>query len=97
MSNYVLVFTSKSENEFIDSAIYYETKQKGLGYKFSESVNEILNSISKNPFAYQRKYKHYREAVLKVFPFTVIYEIKDNEIIINAIFHTKRNPKKKIK
>jgi hypothetical protein len=28
MSNYVLVFTSKSENELINSAIYYEIKQK---------------------------------------------------------------------
>lgn len=97
MSNYVLVFTSKSEHEFIDSAIYYETKQEGLGYKFSESIDEILDLISKNPYTYQRKYKHYREAVLKVFPYTVIYEIKENEIIINAIFHTKRNHKKKVK
>jgi hypothetical protein len=42
MSNFKLVFTNKSEDEFINSAIYYETQQKGLGYKFSESINAIL-------------------------------------------------------
>ena len=97
MSTHKLVFTTKSENEFIEAAAYYETQQKGLGYKFSESINTLFTSLTINPFAYQRKYKHYREAVLKIFPFIVVYEIKDKEIIINAIFHTKRNPKNKLK
>ena len=97
MSRCKLVFTSKSEDEFINAAIYYEKQQKGLGVTFSDSIHVILDSIAKNPYAYQRKYKHYREAVLRVFPYTVIYEIKENEIIVNAIFHTKRNPKKKLK
>ncbi len=97
MAVYKIVFTSKSEEELIEAAFYYESQQKGLGYRFRDSIFLIINSIENNPFLFQRKYKQYREAPLKEFPFIVIYKIYTNEIIISAIFHTKRKPKNKLK
>ena len=96
MSVFSISLTQKSEQEFIDAVIYYETQQRGLGERFQNSINILLNNICKNPFAYQRKFKHYREAISKPFPYLVVYEINENEIVVVAIFHAKQNPKKKL-
>jgi Txe/YoeB family toxin of Txe-Axe toxin-antitoxin module len=69
---YSITLTEKLEKEFIDAVIYYETQQRGLGARFQNSINELLNTICKNPFAYQRKFKHYREALTKSYPFSCL-------------------------
>jgi toxin ParE1/3/4 len=96
MTTFSISLTQKSEQEFIDAVVYYETQQPGLGVRFQNAINKLLLSICKNPFAYQRKYKHYREAISKPFPYIVVYEISGAEIVVLAIFHAKQNPKKKL-
>jgi plasmid stabilization system protein ParE len=56
-----------------------------------------LQTISKNPYAYQRKYKHYREVLAKPIPYLVVYEIGRKEIVVVAIFNAKQHPNKKFK
>jgi len=56
------------------------------GYLKILKTNPELFSIKKPPF--------FRELPLKKFPFVIIYEIFQNEVIIYSVFHTSRNPKK---
>ncbi|MBS1935209.1 MAG: type II toxin-antitoxin system RelE/ParE family toxin, partial [Bacteroidetes bacterium] len=46
---------------------------------------------------YSIRYKNYREAILSIFPFIVIYRInkKKKIVFIISVFHSKRNPKRK--
>lgn len=96
MTAFSISLTQKSEQEFIDAVVYYENQQRGLGERFQNSINKLLNTICKNLFAYQRKFKHYREALSKPFPYLVVYEMYENEIVVVPIFHAKQNPKKKL-
>lgn len=80
----------------IDEAIfYYEEKQFGLGSLFSEHVDLYLEEIQKNPNHYQVKQKNYREAFIRKFPYVIIFEIIDLEVIVFSIFHTSQNSAKK--
>ncbi|MBI2966516.1 MAG: hypothetical protein HYY40_01715 [Bacteroidetes bacterium] len=45
----------------------------------------------------QTKYKNFREALLKRFPYLIVYEIVKDKTVIHSFFHTSRNPKKKYK
>lgn len=60
-------------------------------------MESIMDKLILNPYLFQRRYKHYREAVLKKFPYYVVYEIIGNTVIVQSFFHSSRNPKKKIK
>jgi len=39
MAVYKIVFTTKSEEELIEAAFYYESQQKGLGYRYLQTAS----------------------------------------------------------
>lgn len=94
---YKVEITLLAEEEYSDAFHYYEEQLDGLGIKFEKETENLVNKLKTNPYLFQRKYKHYREAVYKRFPYFIVYEIIDNSVIIHSFFHAKRNPKKKLK
>lgn len=87
----------EAQKEHIESFLWYEKKQKGLGERYLEAIESTLYEISKHPLHYPKKRKAYREAGVPTFPFVIVYEILNsrNLIYVAAIFHTSRNPKLK--
>ena len=87
--------STKAILEFEESWAWYEEQQEGLGDKFEIQLLTKLTEIQKNPNRYPNKEKKYREAILKKYPFIIIYYFNEEEIIVTSIFHTSRNPKRK--
>ncbi|RNI36136.1 hypothetical protein EFY79_10625 [Hanamia caeni] len=56
-----------------------------------------MESIIEHPERYPKKKSNFRQIALRTFPFIIIYTFykKEGIIIINSIFHTSRNPRKK--
>jgi mRNA-degrading endonuclease RelE of RelBE toxin-antitoxin system len=76
---------------------WYEGKQKGLGDRFLSEIDNCINHLKENPQLFAKRKRNYREAIIKSFPFVLLYKI-DKEakaVIILSVFHTKRNPKNK--
>ncbi len=86
-----------AEEEYSAAFHFYEEQQLGLGIRFEKETEYLLDKLKVNPYLFQRKYKHYREAVFKRFPYYMVYEIIDNSVVIHSVFHASRNPKKKLK
>lgn len=94
---YKLEITEIAEDEYFTAFHYYEEQQSGLGDKLEKETDAIMDKLKANPYLFQRKYKHYREALIKRFPYFIVYEIIANSVIIHSFFHAKRNPKRKLK
>ncbi|MFN7911387.1 MAG: type II toxin-antitoxin system RelE/ParE family toxin [Bacteroidota bacterium] len=94
---YKLEITILAAEEYNSAFNYYEKQQQGLGDKFEKETDNLIEKLRANPYLFQRKYKHYREAVYKRFPYYLVYEIIDDNIIVHSFFHTSRNPKGKLK
>lgn len=92
---YELILKEEANLEIIDSYLYYESKSDGLGDKFLNHLEIHFDRIRKNPKHYQIKRKPYREAFIKKFPFLIIYEIIEKQVVVYAVFNTHRNPEKK--
>lgn len=84
-----------AEIDLEDGIEWYETKQRGLGKRFYNDFVTIAGYLILNPYLFPLKSLTYREAKLKTFPFVIIYEIEDDNVIIHAIFNTSKNPGKK--
>lgn len=80
-----------------ESYQWYEERSVGLGVRFIAAIDKKLNEITSYPERYPKKKINYREVMLEIFPFAIIYEIlkKEKMIFVSYIFHTKRNPAKK--
>ena len=94
MKKYNLIIKEGAKNEILEAFDWYESKQIGLGKRFVNIIDEHFNKISLNPKKYPIEFDKMRKAVIKKFPFIIVFEIEKNDIIMYAVFHTKQNPDK---
>ena len=94
---YKLKITDKAEAEYQEAYWFYEDKQLGLGVRYEVEIEKLIHLLLKRPHLFSRKYKHFREALVKHFPYFIVYEIIIDTVVIHSFFHTSRNPKKKHK
>jgi plasmid stabilization system protein ParE len=97
--DYSLVIREQAGEEFADAYSWYEEQQYGLGDLFEIKVKNKLTKICSQPFHYKDAYKKFHEALTDVFLFLIVYTIDEEEkqIVVIAIFHASRNPKKKFR
>lgn len=62
------------------------------------AVNEKLYKLSSNPWQYKSIFKKFHEVSIGKYPYNIVYFIDDANlrIVVVAIYHHKRNPKKEI-
>ncbi len=90
---YEIRISASARNDLNDSFFWYENKQKELGNEFLKEVFQTLASISENPFLFPVRFSQkFRFGKITRFPYLIVYEFFENQIIVNAIFHTSRNP-----
>lgn len=97
MKKYKLVIQQEAEQEIDIAYNYYESKQEDLGERFLDSLDNCFNSITKQPKIFQKVYKKQRQAIVRTFPFVILYQLSDNEIIVYAVFNTNQDPNKKLR
>ncbi len=97
MKKYSLVLKPGVQSDTREAYDWYEEQLAGLGNKFLDELETYYLKIEKYPAAFSKFYKNYRKAGLKKFPFLIIFTIIKSEIIVFAVFHVKRDPKKRLK
>lgn len=76
---------------------WYEEQQIGLGDLFLKELDGCFGRAEKLPLAYARVRKDFRQVLLTTFPYVVVFEILKSDVVVYAVFHTSRNPRKKFK
>lgn len=86
-------FNELAKKELLETRDYYDELVYGLGNKFIIEVEYIINRIKTNPLLFPIYFKDFRKALLRKFPFAIIYKEGGTHIYILAIAHQKRKPK----
>jgi len=81
-----------AETELADAAAWYEEQGPGLGADFFDAFDAALAAIRRNPFQYQIVEEEIRRAPLRRFPYSVMYAVSDDELLILSCFHGHRDP-----
>lgn len=74
---------------------YYHSINEDLGIRFYQAVDKALQKVIEAPEIFQIQTKNYRQILVKEFPYLIIFEIMETEIVIYTIFPAKSNPKNK--
>lgn len=85
-------FHPEARIEFIDAIAYYESCRNGLGTRFSREVRATIRRISLRPAAWPNISANTRRCLTSRFPFGVIYEVRENDILVIAVSHLSRKP-----
>lgn len=83
-----------AKNNVVDAFLFYESRQAGLGERFLSSWEERLELIKDEPHLYQKKYKDFRQVLIKPFPYLIIYEVEEAVVVVYKVIYAGRNPRK---
>jgi plasmid stabilization system protein ParE len=89
-----ILFRPEAEVELMEAASWYEERGKGLGADFLRSLDAAVAAIERNPHAYPIVFGKVRRSVLRRFPYIIIYRVENDEILILACIHGRRDPKR---
>ncbi|MCD1115764.1 type II toxin-antitoxin system RelE/ParE family toxin [Chryseobacterium turcicum] len=92
---YHLSLSPNTEADLLEAALWYESRQIGLGKKFTQKVEFYFSRIQNNPLHFPLKKENLREAYIQKFPFIIIFEVIEKEIIVFSVFNTHQNPERK--
>ena len=84
----------EAEQDLADAAAWYEEQRQGLGHEFLDEVLTILSSIAETPLMYPDVHRNTRRAIINRFPFSVYFREENATIVIVAVMHGSRNPRR---
>jgi len=89
-----LKISSRASLEISEAISWYETQQLFLGESFLKDVYQNLERITSNPHQF-KKSKDFRHVLLNRFPFVIVYQVKNEIILVLSVFNTHQHPSKK--
>ena len=85
-------FLEISQIELDDAISYYNFELPGLGDAFLTEILKTLDRIGEYPEAWHPLSARTRRCQTRRFPYGIIYQVRENEILIIAIAHLHRKP-----
>lgn len=87
-----IVFRKQAKAEFEDAGDWYERERSGLGIEFMVEIDGALARITANPQQFPYAHRDIRKAVVRRFPYCVYFRVREERIVVLAVFHTAREP-----
>jgi plasmid stabilization system protein ParE len=85
-------FLDAAQIELDDAIDYYEEQRAGLGFEFAQEVEQALERVNHYPEAWSPLSSRVRRCLVNRFPYSVIYKIRREFLIIVAIQNHHREP-----
>jgi hypothetical protein len=92
--SYLITIDALATIELQEAVAYYEEISFGLGFKFIEDFEILLNKIAKRPLSFAFFDEFHRRAFLSHFPYIIFFEVINDTILIARIRHTSRDNQK---
>jgi plasmid stabilization system protein ParE len=73
---------------------WYERQRHGLGLEFLLAFDAAVEALRRLPEGHEVVALRTRKALLRRFPYLVLYALEDERILITAVFHGRRDPRR---
>ena len=93
----ILRVLAEAEAEIDSARRHLNVQSPGLGWRFLDELAEAFDAIVSRPLSFASVEtlpldQPYRRALLPTFPFAVIFEVLEREIVVIAVAHASREP-----
>ena len=89
-----VIFRREARADALEAYRWYDEKEAGLATEFRSELSATIQRVRQRPRAYRILHRDTRRARLRRFPYGVFYREYDNAIVVVAVLHARRNPKK---
>ena len=88
-----IVFKPEAELDLAEAYEWYEERDKGLGSEFIRAVGTCVHQIERYPEMYPVVYRNVRQAVTRRFPYSILYLVEVDSVVVISVFHASRDPR----
>ncbi len=85
-------FLTEARDELGEAALFYESKEIGLGVRFRNEVEKVVRQIISDPYLWRERDGGYRRVNFPVFLYHLAYVIRGEKIVLVAVAHGHRKP-----
>lgn len=85
-------FLTPARAEVREIVAYYNQQREGLGLEFVSELKQTLMRIRHYPLAWSPLSPRVRRCRVNRFPYSVIYEVRQDILLIAAIQHHSKEP-----
>jgi len=85
-------FLPPAEEEMAEASLTYEAASTRLGDDFLDDVQRVIDAVREYPSLGPGVGGKFRRVLLHRFPFSLIYTVESDAILIVAVAHQRRRP-----
>jgi len=87
-----IVLTEEAREEIEDARTWYRRRSDVLGRDFARSLRLCLRGIEQFPEQHPVVHRNIRRALLRRYPYMILYVPLDHASAVLGCFHIRRNP-----
>ncbi|WP_367184955.1 type II toxin-antitoxin system RelE/ParE family toxin [uncultured Bradyrhizobium sp.] len=87
-----LLFTQAARADLVDAVTWYGTHAPHVVPQFRDALRAALARIAEHPKQFPPAYKDTCRALLRRFPYIIVFRELQDTIYVVAVFHTSRDP-----
>lgn len=88
-----VIVQPEAEADIRSAHDWYESKQPGLGQQFIAELDRLLALLSDRHQIFPLFHAGCRRALVKRFPYAVLYIDRGNNVFVLGVLHQRRDPK----
>jgi|SRR5579872_2105739 len=92
MASKAIRFHPGAEREYLSSLAWYGERSPSAALDFEAEFQRAMSAIEESPERWPAYSSRCRRYVLRRFPFTVVYRVRDAEVVILVVAHGHRRP-----
>lgn len=89
-----LIVREAAQEDIREAVEWYDRQSPGLGAEFVRCLDACLSLISRHPEMFPEMHRKARMALMRRFPYLVIYRPTTEFISVIAVIHGSRHPRR---
>ncbi len=85
-------YSAPAVQELKDAWHFYGREADGLDQEFLDELESTIDRAISAPGSWQRVSDEHHRCRLRRFPYSIIYSVEEDSILIVALMHSRRNP-----
>jgi len=86
-----VLFHPEADAEYLAAREWYQSRSLQAAFRFESELERVLGLIAANPDTFPKYDDNHRFALLRRFPYCVIYQERSEGIDVIAVAHTSRS------
>ena len=87
-----VTFHPGASDDYAAAYSWYHDRGTTLAANFETEVDRGVRLISQNPLRWPKFDNQRRRFIVRKFPYSIIYELQDEDVVVLAVAHGKRRP-----